>query len=71
MRPSDGIGGRACFAEVAGVAEVLAGGPIRGDLQAHTAPAHGGLPMLAIPRSDRTRVERALDQVTRELGPGT
>ena len=35
VRPSDGIGERACFAEVAGMAEVLAEGPIRGDLQAH------------------------------------
>ena len=32
-----GIGARACFAEAAGVAEVLAGCPIRGDLQAHVA----------------------------------
>ena len=37
VRPSGGIGERACFAEVAGVAEVLAGGPIGGDLQAHLA----------------------------------
>ena len=34
------IGARACFAEVAGVAEVLAGGRIRGVLQAH----HGSDP---------------------------
>ena len=47
------IGARACFAEVAGVAEVLAGGRIRGVLQAHTAPTHG-LPMLPMPRSIRT-----------------
>jgi hypothetical protein len=32
VRPSGGIGARAGFAEVAGVAELLAGGPIRGDL---------------------------------------
>jgi hypothetical protein len=48
---------------------VLAEGLIPGELQAHTASAPGGLPMLPIPRTDRTRVERALDQVTRELGP--
>ena len=47
------IGARACFAEVAGVAEVLAGGRIRGVLQAHTAPTHG-LPMLPMPRIIRT-----------------
>ena len=35
VRPSGGISERACFAEVAGVPEVLAGGPIHGDLQAH------------------------------------
>jgi hypothetical protein len=34
---SCGIGERACFDAVAGVAEVLAGGPIRGDVQAHLA----------------------------------
>ena len=39
VRPSGGIGERACFAEVARVVEVLAGGPIRGDLQAHVAVA--------------------------------
>ena len=37
LRPCGGIGARACFAEAAGVAEVLAGCPIRGDLQAHVA----------------------------------
>jgi len=35
---------RACFAKVAGVAEVLAGGPIGGDLQAHLAVCRSGLP---------------------------
>ena len=36
-------GARACFPEIAGVAGVLAGGPIRGDLQAHLAgPSCGG-----------------------------
>jgi len=34
-RPSGGISEQACFAEVARKAEVLAGAPIRGDLQAH------------------------------------
>jgi hypothetical protein len=32
---SGGTGTHACFAEAAGVTEVLAGGPIRGGLQAH------------------------------------
>jgi hypothetical protein len=39
--PSGGTSVRARFAEVAGVAEVLAGGPIRGGLQAHLAVAQG------------------------------
>jgi len=34
---TDGIGRRTCVATVAGVADVLAGGPIRGGLQAHLA----------------------------------
>jgi len=42
VRPSDGIGPRACFAKVAGVAEVLAGGPTGGDLQAHLAVCRSG-----------------------------
>ena len=42
-RSSGRIGARACFAEVAEVAKVLAAGVIRGDLQAHLAgPSCGG-----------------------------
>ena len=39
VAPSRGFARRACFAAVAGAADVLAGSPIRGDLQAHLAVA--------------------------------
>ena len=38
-RAAGGIGQRACFAAVASVVDVRAGGPIRGGLQAHVAVA--------------------------------
>jgi len=69
---SGGNGEQACFAEVAGVAEVLAGGPIRGDLQAHLVVArwrsgHRGPRRVAAADEWPSRLAAAVGAVHRQL----